>query len=420
MHRVAGGPHLSVRALAVALLAITLALACGPRPRVAPAPQTLYVATSGDYAPFSAWEGGRPTGFAPALLEAFAERADARLAWTRFRWTDAAAGMREARWDVVADGITVRPERSIAGAFTVPIARGGVVVLLRRPSWAPRDGGVRELDRKELRVVVNRGGHLEHVAHALFHDADVRAIPDNAAVRDAFARGDADAAMTTTFEAPRWSAGLTGVETLGPLTSDVTAIWVRAERDDVVDALDDWLLRAERDGVLGDLRARWLGPGGGGATATPLEALLAATAERLALMPFVAAAKQKSGKAIEDAAQEERVLADARAAVDVAASRAARPAPPREAIDAFFRAQMEAAKQVQRRAPVAEATWDLGRDLRPAIARVTRRMTQMVVRLDRAPEGEIRDAARRDLRDTGLDEANIDRLSAAIAALAPR
>ncbi|HEY8076814.1 MAG TPA: transporter substrate-binding domain-containing protein, partial [Labilithrix sp.] len=228
-----------------------------------PAAQTLSVATSGDYAPFSTWvlESDRPTGFAPAVLETFARSADVSLAWSRFRWTDVAAGMREGRWDIVADGITVRPERSIAGAFTIPIARGGAVLLLRRPAWAARDAGIHELDRKELRVVVNRGGHLEHVAHALFHDAEVRAIPDNAAVRDALARGEADAAMTNTFEAPRWSAGLAGVETIGPLTNDVTALWVRAGREEIARQLDEWLLAAEKDGRLADLRARLLGPG---------------------------------------------------------------------------------------------------------------------------------------------------------------
>ncbi len=62
--------------------------------------------------------------------------ADCDVVWTRFKWPELIADLRAGQFDVAADGITVRPERSVAGRFTVPIARGGAVLLLRRPSWA--------------------------------------------------------------------------------------------------------------------------------------------------------------------------------------------------------------------------------------------------------------------------------------------
>src|SRR5262249_44348852 len=157
----------------------------------------------------------------------------------RFRWPDLTHDLEAHRFDIAADGITVRPERSIAGRFTVPIARGGAVLLLKRPAWAPPTSSARDphaelhaLDRSELRVVVNRGGHLERVTRRLFHAAQIRTVDDNAG-RDALARGEADAAMTNTFEAPRWATGLEGIEQLGPLTTDITALWVRPDRGDL-------------------------------------------------------------------------------------------------------------------------------------------------------------------------------------------
>jgi cyclohexadienyl dehydratase len=126
-------------------------------------------------------------------------------------------------------------------------------------------------------VLVNQGGHLERVAQSLFHAADIRAIADNDAVRAAFARGEADAAMTNTFEAPRWAAEAPGVEQLGPLTQDVTAIWVRAERGDLAERLDAWLLDEEESCRLGALRTRWLGPDAGPRAASPVSALLASS-----------------------------------------------------------------------------------------------------------------------------------------------
>src|SRR5262249_52179479 len=155
-------------------------------------------------------------------------------------------------------------------------------VTVARAGATPREI-VEAIRRPALRVVVNAGGYLEGVARRFLAGADIRAIPDNAAVRDAFARGDADAAMTNTFEAPRWGAGLSGVEAVGPLTSDVTAFWVRADQADLAEKLDAWLLDEEASGRLQGLRAKWLGSGDGGPTARPVDGLVAATAERLAL-----------------------------------------------------------------------------------------------------------------------------------------
>jgi len=378
---------------------------------------TLRAGTSGDYAPLSIWKGDRVEGFAPALIAAFASREHLEVSWTRFRWPGLTEDLRGGRFDLAADGITVRPERSIAGRFTVPIARGGAVLLVRRAVGLQLGA----LDRPGLRVVVNQGGHLERVARGLFRAAALRVIPDNEAVRVAFAQGEADAALTNTFEAPGWAAGVADVEQLGPLTQDVTAIWVRADRAELADRLDAWLLDQEERGELASLRTRWLGAGGGPRAASPVSALLAATAERLALMPFVADAKRRTGMAVEDTTQEERVITASANAVAHAAQERGQPAPRRELVDAFFRAQIEAAKAVQQRdTPAAPAaTYALDADLRPAIARISARMARLAVRVPRGTDrAAVIAEARVDLAGTGLASESIDRIGAALAALA--
>lgn len=426
------------QALALALSVAFVLAACGraadppasPAPPAAaaahppaPAPVVhaqLRAGTSGDYPPLSLWKDDHVEGFAPALVTAFAGAQGREVGWTRFRWPTLAEDLRGDRFELAADGITVRPERSIGGRFTVPIARGGAVLLLRRPAWAKDVTQAAGLDRPTFRVLVNQGGHLERVARGLFHAAEIRAIADNDAVRVAFARGEADAAMTNTFEATRWEAGVPGVERLGPLTQDVTAVWLRADRAELADRMDAWLLDEEESGRLAALRTRWLGAGAGPRAASPVSALLAATSERLALMPFVAAAKQRTGKAVEDAAQEERVIAaSAEAVAKAAAARGAAP-PPRPVIDAFFRAQIEAAKAVQERVPSASGApaFSLEADLRPAIARVSARMAVLVVRVPRGTSRDVVTAeARLDLAGSGLPPDQIDHLAVALAAL---
>ncbi|MBN1207344.1 MAG: transporter substrate-binding domain-containing protein [Myxococcaceae bacterium] len=416
-------------------LALTLMLgvvaACASGPTHAPSRPALRVGTSGDYPPFSDWRQERPSGFSVALVGAFAADQGLEPSWVRFRWPELVADLGAGKFELASSGITVRPERSVAGRFSVPVLRNGAVLLLRRPSQAPplasgypQDMGtalaeLRAIDRPELRVAVNRGGHLERVARALFHQAQVQAIPDNAGVRQALASGQVDAALSNNLEAPLWAEGLSGIELLGPLTRDVVALYVRPDRPELAAQLDAWLMAQEENGRLPELRARYLGPGAGGPTAQPVQALLAATAERLALMPWVAAAKQRSGKPVEDTAQETRVLAAFRAEV-----RKATPpgeTPPSDAVlDAFFQAQMDAAKRVQQRTPVEAGapTFSLETQLRPAVARITARMATLVARLPaHLDEATVRELARDWLGASGLEAGEVEQLARTLAAL---
>lgn len=423
-------PRPSARAALVGCV-LSLLAACATHPPVAPPPRdthVLRVGTSGDYPPFSSMKDGHVSGFDAALLEAYAADRGYRLEWVRFRWPELMADFGAHRFDLAASGLTLRPERSLAGRYTVPVARNGALLLLRRPAWAPATNPseaplalLHALDRPEFRVAVNRGGHLERVARAQFHAATVTAIPDNAAVRQALASGQADAALTNTVEGPHWAEGLSGIERVGPFTRDEVAFYVEPSRGELAADLDTWLLAQESSGALEQLRARYLGPDATGATATPVDALLSSTAERLALMPLVAEAKQRTGQPIEVPAQEARVLEAARQEVRQAATALGVTPPADAAITAFFQAQIDAAKQVQLRTPAVSAqapVHSLDEELRPALARISARISTLVPRV---PSGLDRDTTRRKaheaLASAGLRDEDIDRLADALVAL---
>lgn len=116
-----------VRSLLLALL-VVLAAACA---RSSSAPSSLppsaiatplRAGTSGEYPPISIWRDDRVEGFAPALVAAFAAAQKMEIGWTRFTWPGLSEDLRAGRFDLAADGITVRPERSIGGRFTATMA----------------------------------------------------------------------------------------------------------------------------------------------------------------------------------------------------------------------------------------------------------------------------------------------------------
>ena len=369
----------------------------------------LRVGTSGDYAPFSMrTEDGRRSGFDVEIARAYARERGLTIRWLPVRWTTLDDDFAAGRFDVVMSGVTVRPERALAGRFSVPVATSGAVLLTR---------GQGEPER----IVVNAGGHLERVARRLFPAAALRAITPNAAVREALLTGKADAAVTDTLEVASWLVGTHGLRVLGPFSRDWKAYWLPAGAEQRAHDLDAWLLAREADGTLAALRSRHLPETARFASATPLVALGAAIEERLALMPFVAEAKRQTGMPVQAPAQESAVIAAALASLHEAAAHAGVPAPSDAAVGELFAALIEAAREVQQATlagtPGEEAAVDLESALRPALARVSQHIVWLLVRLpERLDATELRSGLGQ-IDANGFEAATRERIVRAILAL---
>jgi len=382
------------------ILVAALCAVAGWQPACTGSPESidrplLVVGTSGDYAPFShrtgAAQGGAAwaSGFDIELAEAFARDSGRTLRLVEFTWAALLLDLMAHDFDVAMSGVTVRPERSLAGRFSVPVAQSGAVLLVREPDAAR---GLAGLERSRTAIAVNRGGHLERVIRARFPNASVRPIDRNQDVLAELIEGRATAVATDSLEAPHWLTRVEGVVALGPFTRDDKAFLVRADRPELARELDTWLLARERDGTLAKLRARHFGPGDWPRTATPQAALDAARRERLSLMPLVAEAKRRSGAAVEDLAREQRVLEAAARSVEHSA-RLRGVAPPDEVeVRHFFEAQISEAKQRQRALldvppdPAVKPA-DLAKQIRPALIRIGDRIAMLLVELTLEPPG---------------------------------
>ena len=405
------------------LAALLLALTAATSPSAAQHIPSLRIGVSGDYPPFSFAMEGDPMeiqGFDAAVARAFATDRHQELVMVRFRWPELLSDLTADRFDVAMSGITIRPERSLAGIFSVPVMASGAVVLVRE------DGGFADLaalDHPSARIAVNQGGHLERVTRAHFPRAAVTAIPENAAVRGALLDGSADAVVTDTLEAPIWLEGSEGMVQLGPFTRDQKAYLVHPDRTELATSLDAWLLDRESDGTLAALRQRYLGHGDSPRTAEPVSALLAAVGERLDLMPLVAEAKRATGTPVAVPERERHVIDAALAATREAARDANLEPLSDQKVRSFFEAQITAAKEIQRATlagPAGEAPPpDLDASLRPALLRLGSRIAYLLQMLPaQIDRPDLEERARRRLRTPGLSEGARDALVEAILALA--
>ena len=382
----------------------------------------LRVGTSGDYAPFSTWRPGQEgqlDGFDVAVARRFAADRGLRLELVPFRWPSLLDDLAAARFDVAMSGVTVRPERSVAGRFTAPVAETGAVVVVRT---ADRWEAVDDLDAPGVRIAVNAGGHLERVARARFPHADLVVIEGNAGVATALETGRVEAAVSEVFEAAVWIRDGIGAARMGPFTRDRKAYLVRADDADLAATLDTWLVAREEDGTLGGLRRSYLGAAAA-PSASPLEALVAAIDERCALMELVAAAKRLSGRPLVDPERERLVLETSAATVVAAARRAGVTAPAPAAVAGFYEAVIGAAREVQTAAAPERSggqagAWDLERDLRPAVLRIGDRMARLLVLLPAGLErGPVEGSVAAGLRTAGVSAASRARIAGAIVAL---
>jgi cyclohexadienyl dehydratase len=341
----------------------------------------------------------------------------------RFRWPELTSDLQAGRFDLAMSGVTVRPDRSLVGRFSLPVATSGAMLLVA-PGLEGR--GLAELDDPAISIAVNAGGHLERVTRARFTRATITPIPDNSGVLPAVVEGRAQVAVTDTQEISYWRARHPELRAVGPFTRDRKAYLARTEIAERLADLDQWLLEAEADGRLAELRREHLGPEHARIRpAAPLEALLASMDERLALMPWVAEVKRARGLAISHPDQEQRVIEAALAAVDRAAGASGfGTRPPPAAIRAFFRTQIEAAKQIQQHVLEGdprvseEPLPDLGEELRPALIRIGDRIAMLLTRLPPDLETHVVAAAtRRALAGHSLGAARIDDMADAIVAL---
>jgi cystine transport system substrate-binding protein len=92
----------------------------------------LVVATEGTNAPFSYQDGGRLTGYDIDVIKAVAKKAGLSLSFKQTQWDSIFAGVDAGRFDLVANEVTVNPDRQAKYLLSTPYSRStGVLVVAK-------------------------------------------------------------------------------------------------------------------------------------------------------------------------------------------------------------------------------------------------------------------------------------------------
>ncbi len=144
--------------------------------------KVLRIGMTGDYAPFtleyglSSSGGVSLSGADVQMGEALAKSLGAQPQFVQTSWKTLMSDYQAGRFDVALGGISITPERAKLAAFSIPYHRGGKTPIVRCGTQARFDT-VAEIDRPEVRVVVNPGGTNQQFAREQLGHAHITVIP---------------------------------------------------------------------------------------------------------------------------------------------------------------------------------------------------------------------------------------------------
>jgi len=337
-----------ITALALAVGAFALPAARAAELLTAPAAATgsrldeivargvLRVGSTGDYKPFSyRTANGGFIGLDIALAGDLAASLGVKLQVVPTTWGAMLGDLGNDRFDLAIGGVSVSLERQKKAFFSLPYLRDGKTPIARCED-ARKYQSLADIDRPDVRLIVNPGGTNERFARAHAPHATLTVFPDNVTIFDRIVGGEADVMITDAIEArlqQRLHPKLCAIHPEAPFDFSEKAVLL--PRDVALKAyVDQWLHQTMESGAFARANEQWLAYPWG------IESLRALIDARLLLAPDVAQYKWNHHLPIEDLPREAQVIA-------ALGHKAADLGVPQPWAEAFFRAQIEASKTAQ-------------------------------------------------------------------------
>ena len=221
----------------------------------------LLVGTTGDYRPLSYREAdGSYWGFGIEMAEKIAERIGVGIEFVQTSWPTLTADvMAEPQvFDLAIGGITITDTRKETMLMSDGYLANGKTIICRS-SEAGRYKSLEDLDKPEVRVMVNPGGLNEKFANNNLTHATIIVYQKNEEIPNQVAEGNADVMITEITEAPwyvhndpRLAAPLINT----PFTHGEIGVLMRKGQDDLLTLVNSVIAQMKADGSLRKLHEK--------------------------------------------------------------------------------------------------------------------------------------------------------------------
>lgn len=224
---------------------------------------TIYIGTTGDYRPLTFYEPSTDEywGFAIDLSREIAERIGVNLVFVETSWPTLTLDVlaEPQKFDFAIGGITITDTRKETMDMSDGYLGNGKTILCRA-SEAERYKSLTEIDKPEVRVMVNPGGLNEMFARENLTQAQIIVHPRNEEIPTLIAEGEADIMITEITEAPyyvktdnRLAAPLLDQ----PFTRGKIGILMRKGQEDLLQMINKILNRLKEENTLLQLHEKY-------------------------------------------------------------------------------------------------------------------------------------------------------------------
>ena len=223
---------------------------------------TILIGTTGDYRPLSFCEAdGTYWGFGIEVANEIAKRIGVGVEFRKTSWPTLTADVlaEPQKFDLAIGGITITDARRKTMLMSEGYLANGKTILCRA-SEADRYKSLADIDKSEVRVMVNPGGLNEKFANENLTHAVIIVHPKNEEIPSLIAEGEADVMITEITEAPyyvqtddRLAAPLLNA----PFNHGEIGVLMRKGQEDLLQIVNATIRQMKADGSLRKLHEKY-------------------------------------------------------------------------------------------------------------------------------------------------------------------
>ena len=222
----------------------------------------LLVGTTGDYRPLSYREAdGNYWGFGIEMAKKIAERIGVGIEFVQTSWPTLTADVlaEPQTFDLAIGGITITDTRRETMLMSEGYLANGKTILCR-DSESDRYKSLADIDKPEVRVMVNPGGLNEKFANQNLTHATIIVHQKNEEIPSLIAKGEADVMITEITEAPYYvqtDTRLAAPLLNDPFTHGEIGVLMQKGQDDLMEMVNNAIRRMKSDGTLRRLHEKY-------------------------------------------------------------------------------------------------------------------------------------------------------------------
>lgn len=223
---------------------------------------TLLIGTTGDYRPLSFCEDdGTYWGFGIEVAKEIAAGLGVETQFVKTSWPTLTADVlaQPQNFDLAIGGITITEARKESMLMSEGYLANGKTILCRA-SEADRFHSLADLDKPEVRVMVNPGGLNEKFANENLTHATIIVHQKNEEIPSLIAEGEADVMITEITEAPYYvqaDSRLAAPLINEPFTHGEIGVLMQKGQEDLLQMVNNTIQKMKSDGSLRRLHEKY-------------------------------------------------------------------------------------------------------------------------------------------------------------------